>query len=365
MARMRSKLTLATIALLVPPVLLLLAELGVRLFAKRLDPLEVFVSSPQLRADTQGETTAGMFEFDPLLTWQLKANLRGIWWDYTPVSTNAAHLRMDRELGPKRGLRIICLGDSVTFGYRVPVARDRKTPQEFDPAEQPYPRLLEQMLRSANPSREIEVLPLACPGYTSGQGLAWLQRDIGELKPDIVTACFGFNDARAAGLPDRVTMPQGPQVLTRRIMARSQLLLRLARGAQEKRAPLVPPPPEPRTSQAEYVANFAAMEALCRAHGAAFAIILPVYRDPNTAGDYPEGPGHPGDAEEAARIGAYRAALLKDALARKIPVIEVSELTETGWPANAEHFGERIHPNASGHRLMAERLIEKLKPLVK
>jgi lysophospholipase L1-like esterase len=363
MPRLRSKLTLALIAVLIVPVLVLIGELGTRLFASHLDPLEVFVTSPQLRADTQGEATSGMFEFDPLLTWRLKPDLRGLWWDYTPVSTNADHLRMDRELSPKRGLRIVCLGDSVTFGYRVPAAHDRAKPAEFDAAEQPYPRLLEQMLREQFPGREIEVLPLACPGYTSGQGLAWLQRDIASLQPDIVTACFGFNDARVAGLPDRDTMPQGAQASARGFIARSQLLLHLAQNAQRKRTPLVPPPPEPRSSEAEYVAHFAEMGALCRAQHAAFVVILPVYRDPNTPGDYPEKQNEPGDPEEGIRIAAYRAALKKSCETQKTPVLEIPELTERGWPANQSLFGERIHPDAAGHRLLAERLLPLLAPL--
>jgi len=52
----------------------------------------------------------------------------------------------------------------------------------------------------------------------------------------------------------------------------------------------------------------------------------------------------------------YRAKLRETALGKKIPVLEIPELTESGWPANKALFGERIHPNAAGHRLLAERL---------
>jgi hypothetical protein len=74
-----------------------------RLFAPRLDPLAVFVTSPQLRTDTQGETTQGIFEFDPLLTWRLRASLRDVWWDFTPVKTNTAACAWTGEIGPKKG----------------------------------------------------------------------------------------------------------------------------------------------------------------------------------------------------------------------------------------------------------------------
>ena len=43
---LRSKLILTAIAIGIVPLLLLLSELGVRIFARKLDPLSVFVASP-------------------------------------------------------------------------------------------------------------------------------------------------------------------------------------------------------------------------------------------------------------------------------------------------------------------------------
>ena len=354
----RSKWLLLGAALLTVPALVAIAEIAVRLSGKHIDPLSIFVTSPQLRSDTQGAMTGGMFEFDPLLCWRLKAGLRGIWWDFTPVTTNAQHLRMDRDIGVKNGVRILVLGDSVTFGYRVPVARDRQQPAQFDATEKPYPALLEAALREKFPGREIEALPLACPGYTSGQGLAWLKRDIAKLKPDIVLACFGWNDVRAAGLPDSATMPSsGAQVFVRGLISHSQLLLNIAESAQ-RHAPVATaqPGPEPRSSEEEYVAHFLEMETVSRGHGAWFGILLPVYRDPNTAGIDPDHRDDPGDPAEGLRMTRYRSKLRDVALAKKVPVLEIAELTERSWPENKPLFGERIHPNAAGHRLIAERL---------
>jgi lysophospholipase L1-like esterase len=362
----RNRLLLAFVALLVIPVLILVAEVAVRLFATRVDPLSVFISSPQLRSDTQGEATAGLFEFDPILTWRLRPNLQSTWWDFTPVKTNGSHLRMDGDIGAKSNLRILCLGDSVTFGYRVPLAPDRQDPGKYDASEKPYPALLGELLRTRFRGKTIEVLSLACPGYTSGQGLAWLKRDLAELRPDIVVACFGFNDVRAAGLPDRATFPKAEtQVAIRRLMASSQLLLQLAKSAQSARASdLLPDHAEPRTSPAEYVDHFAQMNSAARAEGAWFGILLPVYRDPNTRGDYPEGKDLPGDAEEGQRMSLYRDQLRTHAQQAQIPHLLIPELTEARWPENAQLFGERIHPNAAGHRLIAERLVEFLLPAI-
>ncbi len=364
-SRLRAILTLFCITLVIPALLIAIAEISTRIFGRHVEPLSVFVSSPQLRMDTQGEKTSGLFEFDPLLTWRLRPNLRNVWWDYTSVSTNSIHIRMKGEPATKRGLHIITLGDSVTFGYRVPAAMEKEKPEEFDAEEKAYPQLLEEMLREKFPGHEIEVIPLACPGYTSGQGLAWLRRDIAELRPDIVTACFGWNDVRAAGAPDRDTMPgTASQVRIRSLMSRSQLLLQIAQSAKAKTTPPILKS-EPRSSAEEYAAHFAGMSALCREHGAWFGIILPVYRDPNTSGDYPEEQNNIGNPAEGERMTQYRNQLRSAASAQKIPALEIMELTEQSWPTNIELFGERIHPNASGHRLIAGRLLEFIGPAVK
>ena len=354
----RGKWLLFATALFTVPALVGVAEIVVRLSGHGIDPLSIFVTSPQLRSDTQGATTGGMFEFDPVLCWRLKAGLRGLWWDFTPVTTNAPHLRMARDIGRKKGVRIVVLGDSVTFGYRVPVARDREQPAQFDATEKPYPALLETALREKFPGREIEVLPLACPGYTSGQGLAWLRRDIASLAPDIVVACFGWNDVRAAGLPDSATMPSGgAQVFVRGVISHSQLLLSIAESVQRRAAvAATQAKPEPRSSEDEYVAHFLEMEKVCRERGTWFGILLPVYRDPNTVGIDPEHHDESVDPDEARRMSRYRAKLRENAIEKHIPALEISELTEQSWPANKPLFGERIHPNAAGHRLVAERL---------
>ncbi len=362
--RLRATLTFFCITLLIPTLLIGLAEICMRIFWQRLDPLAVFVTSPQLRMDTQGAATSGMFEFDPLLTWRLRPNLRNVWWDYTSVTTNTAHLRMEREISAKHGLRIVTLGDSVTFGYRVPAAMSKDKPGEFDAEEKSYPCLLEEMLRKKFPGREIEVIPLACPGYSSAQGLAWLRREIAELQPDIVTACFGWNDVRAAGAADRDTMPgTSTQVRIRALMSRSQLLLHIAQGAQSKTAAVIPKA-EPRSSPEEYTAHFAEMHALCAEHGAWFGIILPIYRDPNKPGDYPEEQNITGNPAEGERMTQYRNQLRTVAAAQKIPALEIPELTEQAWPANTELFGERIHPNSPGHALIVQRLLEFIGPAV-
>ncbi|MEO5761148.1 MAG: GDSL-type esterase/lipase family protein [Vicinamibacteria bacterium] len=267
---------------------------------------------------------------------------------------------MSHEVAQKRGLRVVVLGDSVAFGYRVPTAYDQKRGLVFDRAERPYPELVEERLRVRFNRSDIEVIPLAVPGYSSSQGLAWLERDVAELKPDAVVASFGWNDLRTAGLPDRVTLPSSfLQILLRRLIASSQFLLHV-KGAPSA-GPSTPAVAEPRTSDDEYVSNFLKMAEICKREGAWFGILLPVYRDPNVPGIDPEKPQDRGNPDEGRRMTFYRHRLRAEAQIARIPTLEISKLTEGAWPGNRRLFGERIHPNAAGHVLIAGRLAEFLR----
>ncbi len=331
--------------------LLALLELGVRLTRHHLYSLDLFVVTPQQKAQVADTQHSTIFEGDPLLLWRLKPNLKNVVWDYTVLSTNAQHLRSDRPLEAKRPgtIRIVCVGDSVTFGYRVPVVWPEK-PTEYDPEWAPYPMLLEKRLRAANPNRDIEVVNLAVPGYSSHQGLAWLQRDINSLQPNIVTISFGWNDASLSDVPDRQAIRTGWSAFTVRWLidhsqafAHASSWLRSGQSTQTIRTR-----PVSRVSQAEYLRNTLKMAQLARARGAHVVVIAAPYRD--RAQDAPEG-----DAMLDNRI-----ALRSFMETYKVPFLEIRELTQEAHPSNEGWFGERIHPNHMGHRLITSELLKLL-----
>jgi lysophospholipase L1-like esterase len=243
---------------------------------------------------------------------------------------------------------VVCAGDSVTFGYRVPRVY-RRRPGDYD--ELPYPMLLEKLLREAHPGRDVEVIALAVPGYSSHQGLAWLRRDLRRLQPDLVTACFGWNDIDRRALTDRQAMPTGPaQVSARALVTGSQALMRVVQWLRARRsgAPLPGGPAVMRVPREEFVENVRGMASLAREAGAGFAAIAPIYANPVA---------HPPEGDD---IAGHREAL-REALARDgVPFLEVPELTEKLYPDNAPLFEEHIHPNHRGHRLLAERLLRFL-----
>jgi lysophospholipase L1-like esterase len=293
-----------------------------------------------------------LFEGDPVRFWRLRPNVDRAIWDFTVVSTNAQGLRHDRPIEDKPAgrFRIVCVGDSVTFGYRIPLVFP-DNPDVYDRNDAPYPGRLERMLRAQHPDRDVEVIALAVPGYSSFQGRELLEATIGWLEPDVVIICFGFNDVALRPEPDAVVMAADIVSTTlRRVMSSSQTLLHLWRwyGDRTARQPATDPrEPGPRVSQPDYVANVAAMADLAKEHGAAVLVVGAVYRDRIT------------NPPEARLMASYRSALREAMRRADVPYLQIDELTED--TAGLGLFGEHIHPNSDGHQVMAERILAALR----
>ncbi|MBI1317914.1 MAG: hypothetical protein GC168_03060 [Candidatus Hydrogenedens sp.] len=87
-------------------------------------------------------------------------------------------------VGPKRTgtLRVLCLGDSHTFGWGV---RD----------EDCYPRQLEALLRARLGEDAVEVINAGTPTYGPWQSLDWLRENGARFQPDfVVYELFPAND---------------------------------------------------------------------------------------------------------------------------------------------------------------------------
>ena len=325
-------------------------EVATRLFLPRIPPLDVLVDSPSLQQDLGGSKDSPLFIPDPLLFWRVRPNLNEVYWDFTLILTNAQGLRHEGDIGRKAGFRIVCLGDSVTFGFRVPMVFPEH-PHDFDRTLFPYPELAEEKLRSANPWKRIEVIPLAVPAYSSYQGLNWLKRDIGSLEPDVVTVCFGWNDICLRPVADRESMPVDfVHVAARGLLLHSQAVAHFAKWCHRKPARENPHdgPPVPRVSKDDYVANLLEISKLARAHGAKVVLIGQVYQNAQS------------NPAEAKLVKEHRDALREAAAANGIPYLQIDELTETNSPMNISLFGELIHPNAAGHQVMARELLKFL-----
>ena len=329
--------------------LLVSVEVITRFAFTRVESLDLFVNTPQQKMQVANPQQSGIFEGDPLLLWRLKPNLDHVYWDFTVVTTNAQSFRADYPIGrkPAGTFRIVCLGDSVTFGYRVPPVWPDK-PNDYDPTWQTFPVLLEKELRAANPNRSIEVFPMAVPGYTSHQGLAWLKRDIDYLQPDVVIASFGWNDVSISDAPDRQTIDtRWWPVAIRWLIDHSQAFAHATRWLRSRhQGQPVAHVLAARVSQKEYVDNLNAIVRLAKDHGAGVIVIGAPYRDSKT------------NPPEAQLMTQYRLWLKSEMQQSQTPYLEILELTEAAGSVNEGFFGELIHPNHMGHRLMASELLK-------
>jgi lysophospholipase L1-like esterase len=219
----------------------------------------------------------------------------------------------------------------------------------------PFPTLLEKELRQANPTRQIDVITMAVPGYTSHQGLAWLQRDIEKYEPDLLIVSFGWNDASLSDIADREAIRTNPSAVgSRWLIDHSQAFAHALRWLRSREHTVDAGNQQltrlrnraARVSKQEYLDNMIAIAQLARQHAATVIVMAAPYRD------------HSSEAPEADRMLEYRAALGTTMKQRGIPFLEIRELTEEAFPANEGWFGERIHPNSMGHRLIASELLE-------
>ena len=139
-----------------------------------------------------------LYERHPVLRWTLIRNavIDEPMVGFLRVATNDMGLRGSQLPGGRRPreVRVLCLGDSVTFGLGV---RNGQT----------WPKQLERVLLSSPElhGRPVHVLNGGVPGWSSVQGMRLFDR-IRWYEPDFVVFWFGYNDVQAAlGRPDAET----------------------------------------------------------------------------------------------------------------------------------------------------------------
>ncbi len=88
----------------------------------------------------------------------------------------------------KLDVKILCYGDSITYGYEVNLLKDDQVPA-------PYPFALEKILKKKlSKSKAIKVLNKGYNGWTSQDAYENFEEVLGNKKYDIVFIMFGIND---------------------------------------------------------------------------------------------------------------------------------------------------------------------------
>ena len=208
-------------------VFLLMAELGLRgIYVIRASMIER-LTLPYMYGDLYGPLppwwdNLRMLEADETLIWKGRPNVRRTYIDvFSPVSTEedrrvqlraffpslpdslrnnpAWQISLDSEgfrdqefvdQKTSSAFRIVCLGDSWTFGANVG-------------QDQAYPQQLQRLLRQGFPQANFQVLNMGVLGYSSFQGLELLRKQAITLNPDLVLIGFGMNDGTVAGYRDK------------------------------------------------------------------------------------------------------------------------------------------------------------------
>ena len=150
-----------------------------------------------------------VYDKDHDLFWRLKGNVQTHSQQFGTLTyrTNSLGFR-EIEIPPKsEKVRVIALGNSLTFGWGVPQSKT-------------YIALIRQRIPG------VEAFNCGVPGYSSHQGLILLQREILALKPDILLLMFGWNDHWPAGqkIPDNEqSMPPQWILTTQNLLSSSRL----------------------------------------------------------------------------------------------------------------------------------------------
>lgn len=146
------------------------------------------------------------FVAHPTLIWRGRPNHRGT-SEYTyggaanEFEHNSLGLRDDEfDRSKNEGvIRVLNIGDSATWGLNL--ARRADT----------YSDQLETLMRGRGP--RYEIINCGMIGYSSLQGVRFLQQWLDDLEPDVVTVYLGNNDSQASGAKDIERSPHEPNAL--------------------------------------------------------------------------------------------------------------------------------------------------------
>ncbi len=290
--------------------------------------------------------------WDRRLGWRLRPNTEGYWG--TPITINSRGLRGPEVSARKSAeeLRLLFVGDSITFGYGVAYPES-------------YVARVEEILDRELANRRVRGVSLAVVGYSTWQQRLLLETKGLDCRPDLVVVGFCLNDvtekytlARYGGnMHDAETEALG------RYLRRSGLFrlgtmgfarLRQGRGLEDGESmsdlrvmDLFLRPEAPRVERAwqETEEELEELVRLCRSARLPPAVVCFPY-DFQLSSNAP--PPHP-----QRRLAAWCAA-------RSVPFLDLlpalTRAAETASSAGGRVMMDACHPNALGHAAAAREI---------
>lgn len=135
------------------------------------------------------ENQIGFFKlltYDPVLYWRGRA-FAAIPDTHEQLNSRGFRGPEFQDAKPPGTLRVVCMGDSATFG----LVNDVPNHFTYNPT---YSGELGRMLKARFPGHTVEVMNAGVIGYSTLQGLRLLKFEVRHWQPDIITIRYGFND---------------------------------------------------------------------------------------------------------------------------------------------------------------------------
>jgi len=237
---------------------------------------------------------------------------------------------------PEGTARVLCLGDSITFGW----ALNRN---------ESYPGRLQKSLTRQFPNQKIEVINAGIPTHSSFQGLCRLKyKTILEIQPDLVVISYGFNDRARLIKQDRELIARmknpepvaGLQKMFRRLKTYRLLfsLIQKIRVKQMERSELR----QVRVTMEEFKANFTQMDKLVKASGGETIFLSQVSRNWTDSVEYNNVMASAAEEKGCPFINLHKAMRIR---------------YNTLLPGEAL-FIDTIHPSSIGCEVIADQVAE-------
>jgi lysophospholipase L1-like esterase len=259
------------------------------------------------------------------------------------IHINAAGQRDDRDLPTEKAtgvFRVVVLGDSFTFGGKVPL-------------EQTFSAGLERALGALDPSRRYEVVNLAVPGYNTEQEMLALKEAGLAYHPDLVIVNYVLNDGgrMVQLIPRDSRLPVG----LRRVLKRSDLVqsvyasvkylqYRLHGGVSREADKYTELSAGTRGWEASRAALAEIAQLASSARASTLVVVWPMLVD--LGQNYPHRAKHELVVSECRRLG--------------IPVLDLQPTFE-GWDALALWVAsDDHHPNGTALAMAAEEVVRDM-----